>query len=413
DLSDDERGSHYLDVVARLKPGLSVGRAQTALDALAARLDRDHPDAYRDAGFGISLDSLHEDLVASTRKPLLLLLGAVGFVLLIACANIANLLLSRAAGREREIALRTALGAGRLRLLQQLLGESMLLAILGGSIGVLLAVWGVDLLRSFGPSDLPRLDDVELDGTVLGSALLLICATGIAFGLAPALHWKVTRLPQRLKDGARSATIGRRGAALRGSLVVLETALATVLLIGASLFVRSLMALGRVDPGLEAEELLTLRVSLPEIRYPDEPRLSEFRENLLSRISTLPGVRNAAATSHLPLGGQSMSRNFTIEGPSALGEGLSELEIQSYLVTPGYFETMGIPRARGEDFSRRDTAESPLAVIIDETLAGRLWPHQDPIGRRIRTGGLQSDVSPWRTIVGVVGFVRHHRLDLR
>jgi predicted permease len=409
ELSEDERGSHYLDVIVRLKQDLSLVQAQASLDALAARLDRDHPESYRDAGFGIGLGLLHEELVAGSRKPLLLLLGAVGFVLLTACANVANLLLFRASERRREMALRAALGAGRRRLSQQLLGESLTLAAIGGILGILLAIGGVDLLRALGPADLPRLGDVAVDRSILGWALLLTGATGVAFGLVPALFDNV---PQGLKDGSPNATVGRQRASLRGALVVLETAVAMVLLVGASLLLRSLLSLGQVNPGLEPQELLTLRLSLPAARYPDQPRSREFRETLLQRIEALPGVKRAAATSHLPLGGLSMSRNFTIEGPSALSKGLSELELQSYLVSPGYFETMGIPRIRGEDFSTADTADSPFQVIIDERLAEKLWPGEDPIGRRLRTGGLQSEPSPWRVVAGTVGYVRHHRLDL-
>lgn len=411
--SEDERGSHYLDVIARLKPGVSVAAAQASMNGLAARLDRDHPDAYRDSGFGISLGPLQEQLVAGARTPLLVLLGAVGFVLLIACANIANLLVARAAGRGREMAIRTALGAGRHRLLQQLLAESMLLAFAGGFLGVLAAIWGVDLIRALGPSDFPRLSEVRVDLAALGFGALLACATGIVFGCAPALPMRSSDLPQKLKEGARGATLGRRGRRVRGLLVVLETALALVLLVGASLLLRSLHALGRVNPGLDSERLLTLRVALPAVHYPAERETTAFRERLLAGISVVPGVRNRAITSHLPLGGTTMSRNYTVEGPTSLGEEDQEVEMTTYLVTPGYFETLGIPLLSGQDFSERDTATSPPVVILDESFAVRLWPNESPIGKRIRVGGSSTVGASWRTIVGVVGHVHQERLDSR
>ncbi len=409
--SEQERGSHYLEAIGRLTPGVSVAAARAAMDALAARLDRDHPETYRDAGFGISLDPLQKELVAGARTPLLVLLGAVGFVLLIACANIANLLVVRAAGRGREMAIRSALGAGRLRLFQQLLSESLILALAGGLLGVLAAVWGVDSIRTLGPSDFPRLREVRVDLTALGFGALLACATGLVFGSVPALPRTSSELPQELKEGARGATLGRRGRGVRRLLVLLETSLAMVLLVGASLLLRSLHALGRVNPGLDPERLFTLRIALPAVRYPEERQTTAFRERLLDEIAAVPGVRRAAITSQLPLGGTRMSRNYTIEGPTALGEGALEIELTTSLVTPGYFETLRIPIVRGQDFTERDTAASPLVAILDASLAGRLWPNESAIGKRIRIGGSSTLGAPWRTIVGVAGHVHQERLD--
>ncbi len=409
--SEDERGSHYLEVIGRLSPGISAASAQVSMNALAARLDRDHPDAYRDAGFGIDLGPLREQLVEGARTPLLVLLGAVGFVLLIACANIANLLIARAAGRTREMAVRMALGAGRGRLARQLLAESFLLAASGGVAGVLTAVWGVDLIRALAPPDFPRLTEVRVDGVALGFAALLACATGIVFGLAPTLSMPSRELPQRLKEGARGITLGRRGRRVRRLLVVLETALALALLVGSSLLLRSLHALGRVNPGLDPEGLLTFRIALPAVRYPEEKDTTAFRERLLREISALPSVRTVSIANQLPLSGTRMSQNYTLEGPTSLGAQDQEVELTTYLATPRHFETMGIPLLRGRDFSESDTAASPPVVVLDEQVAERLWPKESAIGKRIRVGGQSTLGAPWRTIVGVSGHVHHERLD--
>jgi predicted permease len=411
ELSEDERGSHYLEVLARLAPGVNIDSAQASMDALAARLERDHADSYRDAGFGISVGPLREELVEGARTPLLLLLGAVGFVLLIACANIANLLIARAAGRGREMAVRTALGAGRGRLAQQVFAESFLLALAGGVLGILIAVWGVDWIRTLAPEDFPRLAEVRVDRTALGFAALLACATGIFFGFAPALSMPSRELPQRLKEGARGSTLGRRGKRVRRLLVVMETALALALLVGASLLLRSLQALERVDPGVDPERLLTLRVALPAVRYPEEKDTTAFRERLLPEITRIPSVRNAAITNQLPLGGTRMSQNYTLEGPTSLGEEDPEVELTTYLATPGYLETLGIPLRQGRDFSESDIASSPFVAILDEGLAQRLWPKEGAIGKRIRVGGQSTLGAPWRTIVGVASHVHHERLD--
>ncbi len=409
--SEDERGSHYLSVLARLSPGVSEASARASMDALAARLDRDHPDSYRDSGFGISLGPLQAQLVEGARTPLLVLLGAVAFVLLIACANIANLLIARAAGRGREMAVRTALGAGRGRLAQQLFAESFLLALAGGALGVLTAVWGVDVIRALAPSDFPRLEEVRVDRAALGFAALLACATGIVVGLAPALSMPSRELPQRLKEGARGVTLGRRGRRMRRLLVVLETALALALLVGAGLLLRSLHALGRVDPGVDPERLLTLRVTLPAVRYPEEKDTTAFRERLLTAISSVPSVRTASIANQLPLGGTRMSQNYTLEGPTSLGETDAEVELTTYLTTPRHFETMGIPLVGGRDFSDGDTASSPLVAIVDERLSERLWPNESAVGKRIRVGGESTVGAPWRTVVGIAGHVHHERLD--
>ncbi len=408
---EDERGSHYLDVLARLSPGVSAAAAQAFMDALAARLDRDHPDAYRDAGFGIGLGPLREQLVEGARTPLLVLLGAVGFVLLIACANIANLLIARAASRVREMAVRTALGAGRGRLAQQLLAESFLLAAAGGVLGVLTAVWGVDVIRGLAPTDLPRLAEVRVDGAALGFAALLAAVTGIVFGLAPTLSMPSRELPQRLKEGARGITLGRRGRRVRRLLVALETALALALLVGSSLLLRSLHALGKVNPGLDPERLLTLRIALPAVRYPEEKDTTAFRERLLREISAIPSVGPVSIANQLPLSGTRMSQNYTLEGPTSLGAQGPEVELTTYLTTPRHFETMGIPLLQGRDFGDGDDTDSPPVAILDERVAERLWPNESAIGKRIRLGGQSTPGAPWRTIVGIAGHVHHDRLD--
>ncbi|HYG81437.1 MAG TPA: ABC transporter permease, partial [Pyrinomonadaceae bacterium] len=307
------RGNHFLNVVARLKPGVTVTQAQADMDVITRQLAQEHE---MNAGLGAKVVPLHENAVGSYRPALLVLLGAVGFVLLIACANVANLLLARAATRQKEFALRATLGASRLRTVRQLLTESVLLSMLGGGLGLLLAMWGVDMLVALSPAELPRIAEIGVDARVLAFTLTLSVLTGIVFGLAPALQASHLDLNEALKEGGRSVTGSRRTSRLRGALVVTEIALSLVLLVGAGLLINSFWHLTRVSPGFRADNLLTMQIALPETRYPlAEPhRAQAFYRQLLERVATLPGVKSVGATSSLPLAAVGWGKLLSVEG---------------------------------------------------------------------------------------------------
>jgi putative ABC transport system permease protein len=346
---------------------------------------------------------LHDDLVGDVRPALVLLLAAVGLVLLIACANVANLLLARAAAREREIALRAALGARRSRLLRQLLTESLLLAALGGGAGLLLAVWGVEALIRAAPGDIPRLSEIGVHGPVLFFTLLVALLTGGLFGLLPALQTSKPDLHETLKEGGRAASQGRRRRRLSELLVVGEVALAVLLLCGTGLLLKSLARLQDVDPGFRPQNLLVMRLSLPDTRYPEEGQQAAFVRDVIERVARLPGVSSAAAVLALPFTGMAATLSYSVEGETA--DPTQDLNTEYQAATPAYFRTMGIPLLKGRAFSERDDADGPGVVLINETLASRHWPGEDPIGRRILFGGTAAE------IVGVVGDVRHFAYD--
>jgi len=410
--------------LGRLKPGVTAAAAQERIDALTERLRRDYPSDYPEgAGWTLRAIPLHDDLVGKVRPALLTLVAAVGFVLLIACANVANLLLARASARQREIAVRRALGASRARLLQQLLTESVLLAATGGIFGLLLAVWGVDGLVRLSPSSLPRLHDVGVDATVLAFTAGLSIATGILFGLAPAIQGSQAEPQQVIRETGRSATAAGRTTRLRSTLVVGEFALALVLLVGAALLVQSFWRLQRVDLGFNPSSVLTARLWLPQPNLPEtgpyfthDARVS-FYTRVLDRIAALPGVDAAGGVTTLPLSGAAGRTAFTIEGrPSATGENLSS---ESSLVTPGYFRALGIDLVRGRFFDAHDDVKAPLAAVVSESFARQFFPGEEAIGRRIapatrgRAGaGPLQPAPPMRlTIVGIVRDVKNGRLD--
>ncbi|HJQ32684.1 MAG TPA: ABC transporter permease [Pyrinomonadaceae bacterium] len=397
-------GSHFLSVYGRLKDGVTVEQAQTEMAAVAGRVEQDFGDA--NAGHLVVLVPLHEQLVGGARAALLVLLGAVGLVLLIACANVANLLLARAAGRRREVAVRSALGASRWRIVRQLLAESLLLSVLSGAAGLLLAVWGVDLLVSLDPSGVQRAGEVTLDWRVLGFALGLSLLTGLLFGLAPALQTSKTDLVESLKEGGRSAQgLGR--SRLRGALVVSEVALTLVLLVGAGLLIKSFRQLLAVESGLDPRGVLTLDVSLPRTKYPEPQQLASFYERLIEQAAALPGVESAGAVSVLPLAGSDNSNFVQIEGraPQPAGQALRAGRRN---VSAEYFRALGIPVKRGRAFTAADRQDAPPVVVINESMARSFFAGEDPVGKRIRTG----DKAPWAEVVGVVGDVRHRGLDV-
>ncbi|HEX7023916.1 MAG TPA: ABC transporter permease, partial [Gemmatimonadales bacterium] len=391
-------GCEWMAMVARLKPGVDLAVADRDLERMAAEV-RNNPVSHRDADWGLYSRPATEAVVGNVKGALWVLMGAVGFVLLIACANLANLLLARATGRQREIAIRTAMGAGRGRLARQLLTESVLLSAIGGAGGLLLAYAAVRALVAGNPVNLPRMEAVSLNGTVLlftGGITLLL---GILFGLAPAIHAVRPALHGMLKDGVRSS---HGGAGLRATLVVSEVALAIVLLIGAGLMLKSFQRWIAVDPGFDPARVLTLSVSLPEARYPTPAERVAFFDRLRQGVAALPGVERVGGNVALPMTNNNWTRSFRVEGyqPPPNGNGpWGDFRI----VTPGYFSTMGIPVRRGREFDETDLLGGRKVAIVDEVLANKYWPGQDPIGKRVGGG---SDANPdWWEVVGVVGHV--------
>jgi putative ABC transport system permease protein len=399
--SAEKRDNRYLNVLARLKPGVSVEEAEAQVGLISDRLGQQYPET--NGGWSVRLTRLHERTVRDVRTSLLLLLGAVGFVLLIACANVANLLLARAASRRREIALRTALGAGRLRVVRQLLTESLLLAALGGVAGLLLSLLLTDLLVAISPANLPRLNEVGMDWRVLGFTAGVVCVVGLLFGLAPALQSSRTDLNEALKEGSRGSSEGRARNRVRAALVVSEVALSLLLLVGAGLLIRSFLLLRSVDAGFDPENVLTMRVSLPSSRY-EEPqqRVTFFRE-LTRRVEALPGVEADGAAISLPLGGTTLSvgRAFVREGNPLAAE--HALDAGYIVTTPGYIRTMRIPLRAGREFTDGDAAETTPVALINESLARRMFPGEDPIGKRLTAW---RDERFAREIVGVVADVK-------
>ena len=405
------RDTHLLAIVARLKPGVTRGQAQAEMTTIAARLEQAYPDS--NTGMGASVTPMHEEIVGKTRPLLLVMVGAVGFVLLIACANVANLLLARSAGRQKEIAIRTALGATRGRLIRQLMTESLLLSVTGGAVGILLALWGVDVLRALGPRDIPRLNGVGLDAGVVGFTLAISILTGMIFGFAPAFQASKPDLNGALKEGSRGSTGSFSRSPLRSLLVVTEVALALVLLIGAGLMIRSFVSLQQVSPGFNAENVLTLEMALPIGKYAKPEQQTAFIQNVLQRIEGLHGVQSAGITNALPLGRGDSSGPFRIEGLPTPAPG--EAPTASFrTVSPRYFEAMGIALKKGRVFTEQDRAGAPDVMIINEALARRYFPDEDPVGKRLIGNRLQlmggDEVT--REIVGVVADVRHFGLDV-
>jgi putative ABC transport system permease protein len=399
------RDNMIFNAVARLKQGVAIEQASAAMATIARRLEQDFPESR--TGWTNKAIPLREYIVGDQLQlALMVLLGAVGFVLLIACVNVANLLLARAATREREIAIRLALGSGRFRLIRQLLTESVMLALVGGGVGLLLAFWGVDLVTALAPPDVPRIAEVKIDFRVLGFATVASVVTAVLVGLIPALHASKVNLNESLKEGGRSSTEGARGGRIRSALVVSEVVLSLVLLAGAGLMVRSFMRLQQVDPGFNTNNLVTMSINCPTKRYPDPLKVIAFYKDLVNRVTASPGVESAAVSSALPLGGGGfyLGRVFLIEGHPEPPAGPDE-PAQWNVMGPGYFETTGIRLIQGRSFDERDTAESNKVIIINETLAQRMFPKEDALGKRIRSW---RDENLLREIVGVVQDVRYY-----
>ena len=401
------RFMHWLKVVARLKPGVSVEQAEADMDNIARRIAEAHADSH--TGTSVRVVGLHEQIVGNLKPILYVLLGTVCFVLLIACANVANLLLARSAARQKEIAIRAALGAGQGRLLRQLLTESTVLALAGGVAGALLASWGVDLLVARLPEaqliSMPYLRGLSLNPNVLVFTSVISLVTGVVFGLAPALQSTKLSLQDSLKEGGRTSSAATHQR-LRSLFVISEIALALLLLVGAGLVLKSFVRLLEVRPGFNPDNLLTMRVPLPATKYPEDGNLVAFHRELLGRLETLPGVEGVATVSVIPLTGGNTSR-FIAEGRPAPPPG-AELHANIRDITPNYFEVMDVPLLRGRPFSEQDTADSPTVVIVNQTFANRLFPGEDAVGKRLLLPSVQT---PPIEIVGVVADEKVTTLD--
>jgi predicted permease len=403
------QGDENYNVLARLKPGVTMAQAQAELDLAVRRLEQQFASNYPPSRrFSFSIRPLHEQVVGDVRQALYILLGAVGCVLLIACANVANLLLARAAVREKEIAIRTAIGAGRGRIIRQLLTESVLLSLVGGIFGLVFAIWGLAGLRWLNPGNIPRLGTISIDGRVLAFTSAVAILTGILFGLAPALRSSRVNLSESLKEGGRNSISGSQHR-LRNVLVIAEIAMSLVLLIGAGLLIRSFVRVQQVDPGFVPQNVLSLRLSVVGTSYVEEPRRQIFFQQLWERLRRLPGVESAGGVSVLPLSGGIGWGSITIEGYDAAA-GQSAIQADQRIATVGYFETMKMPLIKGRFFSEQDTKDAPPVIIIDENLARTYFPNSDPIGKRIKRGGAGS-TAPWMTVVGVVASVKQYALD--
>ena len=405
--TENNRGSHFLTLVAKTKPGIPLSLASTDVAAAAIGIARDHTGSYT-SGYGASVTTWRDEIVGNSRLALFVLLGAVALILLIACANVASLQLARAAGRQRELAIRAALGAGRRRLLAHSFAESGLLALAGGIGGLLLASVTTDVLVALAPADIPRLTEVRFDGAVLAFTAAVSVLAGVLFGLAPAAQAARIHLNDVLRDGGSGAIRGRSGRSLRQGLVVAQCSLALVLMAGAGLLLRSFVRVREVRPGFRVDRALSFRVHLPASRYPDFERQMAFYDEALGRLSALPGVRSAGAINALPLSGRTSDRSFRIEGRPLDLSKVPDEEIR--FASEDYFRTMAVPLREGRFFTDRDNATSPPAAIINEALRRRYWPGETAIGKRISFRGLK-DSPEWREIVGVVGNVRHEGLD--
>ena len=395
-------GSHYLEVFARLKPHITLAQAQAEMNLIARHLTEIHPDS--NSGQTVNVVPLREDIVGPVRPALLALLAAVGLTLLVVCANVANLLFARASVRHREIAVRLALGAGRGRILCQLLTESVLLALLGCVFGLLLSHWSIAALKVLTASYLPRVEEFSLNGPVFAFTITVSILAAFAFGLAPAWQAPRASVHDALKAGARESAAGSR-LRMRGLLVVLETALGVIVVVGAGLLLRSFLLIEQLPLGFQPQGTLSFRVIPRGERYSQPPQRAAFYQQAIEQLNSLPGVQSAAAVSFIPLTLARGRKGFTIEGrvPTAPGH----IPFANYdVVSPAYFSTMQIPLLEGRDFSWADAPQRQLVILINKAMAERYWPGENPLGKRIRQGGPTNSQDPWLTIAGVVGNVR-------
>ena len=408
DTIANERGAHFLSVTARLKPGISLQQARANMQTIAGSLSEKYPDT--NANFSATVDPAMEEIVGDIRQPLWILMAAVGCVLLIACTNVASLLLARATARHKEMAIRAAMGARRSRVIRQLLTESLVLALAGGVLGLLIALWGTDALVAVSGDQLPRSGQIGLDMRVLGFSLLASVVTGVLFGLVPALHSSKIDLNEALKEGGRSGSEGARRNRLRSALVTAEIAIAVILLAGAGLLIQSLWRLQRVDAGFDPHNVIAVEVGLPEVKYSTRQQ-ADFYRSLQERISNVPGVQSASAVSPLPLSHNRIRITFEIEGRPVAPKDRPASDYRS--VSLDYFRTMGIGLVRGRDFNRRDNGAGADVIIVNEAFVDQFFPGEDPIGKRVRPGIMVEPGKPgmWREIVGVVRNVKHQALN--
>jgi len=404
--SEQERSARHVRAVARLKPGVMIDQARADIVTIARRLEQEHPTTNKNQS--ATVVSITEDTVGGFKRTLWLVFGAVVFVLLVACANVANLLLARATARGREITIRAAIGASRIRLIRQLLTESMILALLGGAVGLILAAWGIKLIESAASRINPAFNNISIDTPTLLFTVIASVITGILFGLAPALPISNPNLARWLKDG-RSAGGSSTRNRLRNTLVIAEVALTLVLLVCAGLLIRTVIRLRNVDTGFNGNNVLTMNIGLPGIKYPKPENIVSFYKEATDRIAAQPGVKAAGITSVLPLSDNFDGRGLVVEDyPKPEGE---EISVDLYVVTAGYLTALEIPLRKGRPILEHDTADSEKVTLINQTMANQLWPNQDPIGRRIKFPGTQQRPQPWRTIVGIVSDVSQYSLD--
>jgi len=404
---EEERSARHLRAIARLKADVTLQQAQAEMQTIAARLEQEHPRHNTD--YSVRLAPIAEDTVGSMRPTLLMLFGAVAFVLLIACANVGNLLLARAATRQKEIAIRSALGAARGRLIRQFLTESVMLSLTGGALGLLLALWGMSLVETLGAKVNPLLNAVAIDYRVLGFTLVVSLLTGLIFGLIPALHASRPDLNETLKEGGRSAGASATRNRLRSALVISEVAMAMVLLICAGLLIKTVMRLRDVNTGFNPENMLTMTMALPGAKYPKPQTYVTFYNQVIERVTALPGVEAAGITSVLPLSGNFDGRGLMVETrPKPRGE---EISVDLYIITPDYLQAMHTSLVTGRTFAAQDVEGTPLVALVNQTMAAELWPNDDPLGKRIKFPGSEKNPQPWRTVVGVVSDVTQYGLD--
>jgi len=398
------RGEHSMAAVARLKPGVTVQQAQAQLDGIAARLAEQYP--ADSAGWGAAVVPLREETVGDVRRPLLMLFGAVVFVLLIACANVANLMLARTVDRRKEIAIRTAFGARRTRIIRQVLSESLLVSVAGGALGLIVAQWGTELVVNYFGASMPRLADIKMDGAVLAFAFATALVSGTVAGVAPAWRLSKSDPNEALKQGLGRLDSPSTGTRTRAVLVVTEVALSLVLLVGATLMIRTLWNLRSVHPGFVSDRVLTMRLGIAANEFSTEAQQVQFYEQLLQRVRALPGVQSAAVTDDLPLEGGSM-QPVAVEGQPTV-EMAHQPEVSVRLLSPQFMKTMGIPIVRGREITDADTATSAPVVLVSESMAKQFWPNEDPIGKRLTLTFFPKQV---RQVVGVVGDVKDRGLD--
>jgi putative ABC transport system permease protein len=410
DLTPASRGNHGLEVLARIKPALTLQQARDDMKVVAKTIENQNKNyPYARFQFDLTIAPLLDEIVSDIHTALWILTGAVALVLLIACANIANLLLVRASAREREMAVRLALGAGRGRLISQLLTESLLLSLMGGVAGLLVAHWGLRALIALTASIYPRVASAGLSGIVLLFTILISLGTGVLFGLAPALQTSGEVRHEALKNGDRTTTAGTISQRLRHALIVAEVALSLILLNGAGLLVKSFLRLQQVDGGFRPDHVLTMRISLPEVKYSKPEQIRAFYRDVLERVSSLPGVQEAGAINLLPLSGLNASGTATMD-THAVPPSEATPEVDVRVVTPGAFQALGVTLVSGRYLDERDTDQAPPVAVVDETLAKTYWPHEDAVGKRLHMGDLKSKL-PWITVVGVVGHVRYRTLE--